>query len=134
MNIRQKIENFFEFWSTTVVIYRWWVLLITLAISFAVIPQIRNGWVDVSIESFLPQHAPAMVDYNKFRREFGYAPGAMLVIETRDGAFTLENLEKIKNWEYPAFTLALAHFSKNHLVDQSWSMPLPAAFRGLKNI
>jgi hypothetical protein len=96
MNIRQSIEAFFEIWSKTVVTYRWWVVFITIAFSCVVIPQIRHGWVDVSIESFLPQHAPAMVDYNEFRTDFSYAPGAMIVIETTDGAFTLENLAKIK--------------------------------------
>jgi predicted RND superfamily exporter protein len=96
MNIRHSIEKLFEDWSKLVVRHPWWILMITLAFSCAVIPQIRHGWVDVSIESFLPQHAPAMVDYNAFRTDFSYAPGAMLVVETADGAFTPENLKKIQ--------------------------------------
>ena len=96
MNIRQSIENAFEAWSSIVVIYRWWVLLITFAITLIVIPQIRHGWVDVSIESFLPKNSPAIVNYNKFRVDYNYAPGALVVIEIPNGVFTLENLKRIK--------------------------------------
>ena len=78
------------------VLHRWWVLFITLAVSFAIIPQIRHGWVDISIESFLPQDAPSMVDYNEFRLNFSYAPGSLLTVETSDSVFTMENLNKIK--------------------------------------
>ncbi|NRB39014.1 MAG: MMPL family transporter [Pseudomonadales bacterium] len=96
MNIRKNIERFFESWSTTVVDHRWLVLFLTLALSAAVIPQIRHGWVDISIESFLPHNDPAMVDYNDFRLTFNYAPGALLTVETEDGVFTMQNLNKIR--------------------------------------
>jgi predicted RND superfamily exporter protein len=96
MKIRQHIESFFEIWSTMVVTHRWWVLLVTLAFSFAVIPQIKHGWVDISIESFMPADNPALVDYNEFRMEFNYAPPSLLTIELEDSAFTLENLSRIE--------------------------------------
>ncbi len=96
MNVRKKIEDFFEVWSEIVVSHRWWVLLITLAITFAVTPLIRNGWLDVSVESFLPKNDLAMVNYDNFRREFNHAPGTIVAIETSDSIFTLENLAKLK--------------------------------------
>ncbi len=96
MNLRKKIESLFEVWSEIVVSHRWWVLLITLAITFSVAPLIGNGWLDVSVESFLPQNDPAIVNYDNFRREFNHTPGTILAIETSDTIFTLENLAKLK--------------------------------------
>ena len=93
---RNLIENFFEAWSEAVVRHRWWVLAVTIAFSLAVIPQIRHGWVDVSIESFLPAHNPALQDYNEFRLMFNYAPGSLLAVELEDSAFTMENLKRIR--------------------------------------
>ena len=96
MNIRLRIEQFFEAWSLAVVKHHWWVLLITLVCSLAVIPQIRNGWVDISIESFLPHDNEALASYNEFRLTFNYAPGSLLSIELEENAFTPENLSKLK--------------------------------------
>ncbi len=95
-NIRNRIENFFESWSEVVVRHHWWVLIITLAFSVTIIPQIRHGWVDISVESFLPSNNPALAEYNDFRLEFNYASGAILTVEMEKSAFTLENLNKIE--------------------------------------
>ncbi len=97
-NIRQGIESFFESWSQTVVKHPWTVLLTTLLISFSIIPQIRHGWVDVSIESFLPKNDPAIVDYDEFRLGFNYVVGAMVVVEIPDGIYSMEALNKIKTF------------------------------------
>ncbi len=97
MNIRHGIENFFETWSVSVVKHCWWVLLTTVLFSLAVIPQIRHGWVDISIESFLPQENPALASYNDFRLNFNYAPGSLLTVELEKSTFTTENLAKIKS-------------------------------------
>lgn len=96
MNIRNKIESFFDAWSEIVVSHRWWIILITIAITFSVVPLIRHGWLDVSVESFLPKNAPAIINYDNFRREFNHTPGSVLVIETAESIFTLENLAKLK--------------------------------------
>lgn len=95
-NLRHLIEHLFEVWSVQVVKHRWWILAMTLAFSAAVIPQLRNGWVDVSIESFLPAENPALQDYNDFRLLFTYAPGAVLTVELEDSVFTMENLNRVR--------------------------------------
>ncbi|HEY9034559.1 MAG TPA: MMPL family transporter, partial [Pseudomonadales bacterium] len=94
--LRTVTENLFAAWSEAVVRHRWWVLAVTVAFSVMVIPQIRHGWVDVSIESFLPAKNPALQDYNDFRLMFNYAPGAVMTVELADSAFTMENLERIR--------------------------------------
>jgi len=96
MKIRSKIESFFDIWSEFAVSHRWWVLIITLSLTLATLPQIRNGWLDVSTESFLPKHDPAIVDYYQFREDFNFTPSSTLTIETKDTIFTLENLAKLK--------------------------------------
>jgi predicted RND superfamily exporter protein len=96
MKFRHWVENLFEAWSEIVVSHRWQVLIGTLLVTAAVAPQIRNGWIDVSIESFLPHDDPAIVYYNKFRRDFNYAPNVVIAIEMQDELFTLENLSRLK--------------------------------------
>lgn len=96
MNARKLVEGFFAAWSEAIVKHRWFILIFTLGVSLAFATQIRHGWLDVSIESYLPVGDPAIVDYNNFRREFSFAPGAMLVIKTKDGIFNLKNLARLK--------------------------------------
>ena len=95
MNIRRRIENMFESWSLVVVHHRWKVLIMTLALTLSVIPQIRHGWVDISIESMLPAENAALSSYNDFRMNFNYAPVALLIIELDDSAFSKKNLNKL---------------------------------------
>lgn len=96
MYVKQWVEGFFAAWSELVVKYRWWVLIITIGLSLAFATQIRHGWLDVSIESYLPVGDPAIVDYDNFRHEFSFTPGSILVIKTKDGIFNLKNLARLK--------------------------------------
>ncbi len=43
----------------------------------------------------------------------------------------LYNLDKIKNWDYPVFSLTLCHFAYNYLSGQSWGLPLPGSISGM---
>ena len=94
--LRQNIELFFAAWSDTVVQKPWTVLLISLVLTFSVIPLVRHGWIDVSIESFLPDSNQALNDYNEFRNSFNYAPGALVVLDAQQSVFNLETLNKIR--------------------------------------
>lgn len=96
MNIRKSVERFFEVWSEIVVSHRWLVLILTIVITAAIAPQIRKGWLDVSLESFLPVNDPAIVEYNQFRRDFEFMPGNSLAIKMPDEIFTLKNLARLK--------------------------------------
>ncbi|MCK5881067.1 MAG: hypothetical protein KAG18_04270, partial [Sinobacterium sp.] len=95
MNIRHRIEHLFESWSLIVVHQRWKVLLLTLVLSLSVFPQIRHGWVDISIESMLPADNAALSSYNDFRLNFNYAPSSLITIELDESAFSNENLSKL---------------------------------------
>ncbi|HEY9035345.1 MAG TPA: efflux RND transporter permease subunit [Pseudomonadales bacterium] len=96
MNIKLAVENAFERWSEIVVSHRWPVLLITLLFTIATAPLIKNGWLDVSVESFLPKDDPVIVRYDDFRRSFNTTPGSTIAIHFKDGAFTLKNLETLR--------------------------------------
>lgn len=96
MKIRQAVEQLFKSWSEIVVSHRWWVLAITFAVTLVVAPQIRNGWLDVSLESYLPVDDPAIENYNNFRREFQFMPANSLAIKLSDDFFTLENLARLE--------------------------------------
>ncbi len=94
--LRQQTEQFFEWWSEFVVRFRWLVLIATLIITPLIVYQIKHGWMDLSIESYLPQDDLAVQNYNEFRNTYGYDNPGMLSIYIPDGVFTLEALGKIK--------------------------------------
>ena len=96
MFLNKKIEAFFEAWSEFVVRQRWLVLTSTLIISFAIWPQLKHGYMDLSLESYLPINDPALIEYNRLRDDFDYANNATVAIETDGDLFTLENLGKLK--------------------------------------
>lgn len=45
-----------------------------------------------------------------------------------------DNLAELRKWKHPVFYITLAHFAKNHLVDQSWSIPVPGFLRATNSI
>ena len=88
MNIKLAVENAFERWSELVVSHRWPILLMTLLFTFATAPLIKNGWLDVSVESFLPKDDPVIVRYDDFRRSFNTTPGSTIGIPLKRMCFT----------------------------------------------
>ncbi|TNF33308.1 MAG: hypothetical protein EP312_09665 [Gammaproteobacteria bacterium] len=96
MNIKLWVENAFERWSEIVVSHRWLVLLATVLFTVTTAPLIKNGWLDVSVESFLPKDDPVIVRYDDFRRSFNTTPGSTVGIRFKDTLFTLENLETLR--------------------------------------
>ncbi len=76
--------------------HRWPILLMTLLFTFATAPLIKNGWLDVSVESFLPKDDPVIVRYDDFRRSFNTTPGSTIGIRFKDTVFTLENLDTLR--------------------------------------
>jgi len=94
--MRQFIESFFEAWSQIVIKHSWLVLIGSLLLTFITVPQIRHGWIDVSLESFLPYDDPVIINYNDFRTTFDYSVPAVVVVEAKEGIFTEANLEKLR--------------------------------------
>ncbi len=95
MSLRSKIESLFEKWSEAVVQHRWLVLLFVSVITVAVLPQLKNITVDISIDSYLSDTDPSVADYDAFREEFGYGSYGLVSVET-ENVFTLENLDRLR--------------------------------------
>lgn len=67
---RARIELGFERWASFVIRRRWWVTLITLAISGFFMSWLPRLTLDNSIESFLRPDDPAVLLYNSFKDRF----------------------------------------------------------------
>lgn len=93
---QSKTESLFENWSEYVVQHRWIVLLVVALVTAAVLPQLRNITIDISIESYLSETDPSVADYNDYREEFGYGSEGLVTVET-ENLFTLENLARLKS-------------------------------------
>ncbi|MCB1615171.1 MAG: MMPL family transporter [Pseudomonadales bacterium] len=96
MSLRNFTETAFERWSEFAVRHCWFVLLVVIGATLAVIPQLKNMWMDFSSEAYLPKHEQSVLDYDQFRFQFGYSGTGIIAIETSDSIFTLENLQKLK--------------------------------------
>jgi predicted RND superfamily exporter protein len=96
MRIRRVLEESFESWSEVVVRRPLLVLMAVLGVTGALLPQLRNIWMDFSIESYLARTDPSLVAYDAFREQFGSDTTAIIVVET-DNVFTLEHLSRFKS-------------------------------------
>lgn len=96
ITLRNLTESLFARWSEFVVRHSALVLLLVLGATAAVVPQLRHMWTDFSSEAYLPKHEKAVLDYDRFRMQFGYSGTGIIAVETTDGIFTLENLQRLK--------------------------------------
>lgn len=95
MSLRSKTESLFESWSDTVVQHRWLVLLFVVGVTAAVLPQLKNITIDISIDSYLSDADPSVADFDTFREEFGYGSYGLVSVET-ENFFTLEKLDRLR--------------------------------------
>lgn len=96
MTLRQRTEAAFEAWSEYVVHHCWLVLVLVSVFTGLIVPQIRHGTVDLSIESFLSKNDPSVADYDAFVALFGSESFGMVTVETKESVFTLENLRRLR--------------------------------------
>ncbi len=96
MTLRQRTESVFEAWSEYVVQHCWLVLVLVSIFTGLIVPQIRHGTVDLSIESFLSKNDPSVAEYDAFVAQFGSESFGMVTVETKESVFTLENLQRLR--------------------------------------
>ncbi len=79
-----------------IVRHPWRVLIVVLGLTFALLPQLRYSWMDLSTEAYLPKDDSSLADYNAFRDQFGNGSHGIITIEAETEFFTLENLQRLK--------------------------------------
>jgi len=94
--LRLQTEAVFDYWAHLMVSYPRTAVLLILCFTFAIIPQLRHTTTDFSTEAYLPKHDDAVLAYDEFRYQFGQTGFGMVMIETPNDVFTLENLQRIK--------------------------------------
>lgn len=96
MNWRTKIETKLELMGENITRNPLKVITLLLLLSFAVISNLPKITIDTSTEGFLHDDDPALVRYEKFKKQFGQDEKIMVVIESKN-IFDLEVLKKLKS-------------------------------------
>jgi predicted RND superfamily exporter protein len=94
MNWKQKVENRFEQISDFIFDNRIKVIIVVLILAVAMASQMKNLTFDTSTEGFLHKDDPLIINYDKFRNQFGRDEKILIAIESKD-IFTLEFLTKL---------------------------------------
>ena len=84
MNIRNKIEHWFERLARVVYRHRLATILILTFLTLPIVCQIPKITIDTSTEGFLHEDDPAMVDYNAFRDQFGRDEVIIVAVKSED--------------------------------------------------
>lgn len=94
--IRQRIENGFEALGRFIYKNHWLTLVVMLALLGSLVAQIPKLTIDTSTEGFLHDNDPTLLDYNDFRAQFGRDELVFIAIESPQGVFQFEFLEKLR--------------------------------------
>ncbi|MDH5218586.1 MAG: hypothetical protein OEX19_12870, partial [Gammaproteobacteria bacterium] len=94
--IRQGIEKAMERFGYFITDRRYIVLILMLMVIAAFVSQVPKITIDTSNEGFLHEDDPILLQYNKFRAQYGREEMIMLAITAPD-IFDMEFLEKLKN-------------------------------------
>ena len=92
---RQHIEMKFEQWAEIVIRFRWIVLAVIFCIAVGLGSQLKNARFDTSTEGFFHETDRAMIEYNKFRDQFGRDEMIVVMVQS-DRVFSLPFLERLK--------------------------------------
>lgn len=92
---KKRIESLFTSQTRLIIKFRIPILLIVLALSFALASQIRYLNIDTSNEGLLHPDDHILLTYNEFRDQFGRDDLLVLAIKS-DSIFSLPFLEKLK--------------------------------------
>ena len=92
---KKRIETLFEGSTRTIIKFKYPVLLIVLAVTFALASQMKHLTIDTSNEGLLRPDDPIILTYNDFRDQFGRDDLLLLAIES-DTIFSIPFLEKLK--------------------------------------
>ena len=95
-NIRERIEELFDFGARKIYHNCYKTLFITIALISIILSQIPKLTVDVSTEGFMHKNDPALIDYNTFRNQFGRDELIMVAVSSPD-IFNNDFLLKLKS-------------------------------------
>ena len=91
MNVRDRIEDWFETFAAGMYHHRFKTLAIMCVLIAALLSQLPRVTIDTSTEGFLHENDPALVAYNEFRDQFGRDEVILVAIE-REDVFDLDFL------------------------------------------
>jgi len=94
-NIRYRIEEWFASFAEFIYDHRLKAIIFMLGITLAVISQLPRITIDTSTEGFLHEDDPILLDYNRFRDQFGRDEVVIVAIKTPH-VFNLAFLEKLR--------------------------------------
>lgn len=95
MNWRTKTESFLEKMGSVIAINPKKIIFVILALSFSLISNLPKITIDTSTEGFLHKNDPALVRYEKFKKQFGQDEMLLIAIQTKD-IFDIKFLQKLK--------------------------------------
>jgi predicted RND superfamily exporter protein len=93
-NIRRRIEAGLETFGHLVYHHHWKVLLLMLILAGSLISQLPKLTMDTSTEGFLHPDDPTLLQYNRFREQFGRDEMVVIAIQA-EKVFEQEFLQKL---------------------------------------
>lgn len=97
MNVRDRIEDWFETFAAGMYHHRFKTLAIMCVLIAALLSQLPRVTIDTSTEGFLHENDPALVAYNEFRDQFGRDEVIIVAIE-REDVFDLDFLRVLQQF------------------------------------
>lgn len=95
MDWRQKSENSLEKMGEKITTHPKKIIFILLLLSIAIISNIPKITIDTSTEGFLHKSDPALLQYEKFKEQFGQDEKIMVVVEAKN-IFELKTLQRLQ--------------------------------------
>ncbi|MBU0720245.1 MMPL family transporter [bacterium] len=95
MNWREKAESMLYTMGERITLHPKKIILVILAVSLLLISNLPKITIDTSTEGFLHKQDPALVEYEKFKEQFGQDEKIMVVIRGKD-IFDITFLEKLQ--------------------------------------
>ncbi len=93
-NVRKRIDRGFYNWGELVIRYKWLFVLGIIGMTAFMLAQFPKIQMDTSNEGFFKEEDPALINYNKFREQFGRDEMIVLMIHS-NSIFNKEFLEKL---------------------------------------
>lgn len=96
-NITKRLESLFASQTKAIIKFRFPVLILILAMGFALGSQVRHLTIDTSNEGLLHPDDEILLTYNAFRDQFGRDDLLVLAVQS-DSVFSLDFLQKLQKF------------------------------------
>ncbi len=94
--MKRRLEQGIEDFTGTLIRFRWGVLVLMIVLTVGAVRQLPHLTIDMSDEGFLHENDPILLEYNKFRDQFGRDDMVVLAIKS-EHVFSLKFLEKLRS-------------------------------------